>query len=138
MLKSYIFSHLARLLRLIVTVALSLMLLLPTVQAAPLTGDYVEDGLHVIQTLRTAIIETDSAAAKEQSEDEASAAIRAFSSRYHGAKYTKRLSFTTLRTVFNTMASKYQSSFKRPFKPDQMERLQSQLNLAEAALKQGR
>jgi photosystem II Psb27 protein len=103
-----------------------------SVAASQLTGNYLADGQALIASIRTAV------SGQAESQDEAESAaldlIDAFSSRYHGDRFTKLQSYTTLRTIFNTVASSYRGSMKRPLKPTQVERVLSQLDKAEEAL----
>ncbi|MDX2272098.1 MAG: photosystem II protein Psb27 [Cyanobacteriota bacterium] len=105
--------------------------------AAQLTGKYTEDGLLLVNTLRTALTDSDSLGGLESSQAEAQQVIESFAGRYHGARFDKMASFTTLRTVSNTLASVYRSPGKRPLKPEQVTRVLTQLNRAEADLKRG-
>ncbi|MEN9202276.1 MAG: photosystem II protein Psb27 [Thermostichus sp. DG_1_6_bins_120] len=123
-----------RFLGLLLSITLLLGLMIPEVQAARLTGKYYEDSMTMIQTLRTVLSEGDPAMNPEEARAEAMEAIQEFAGRYHGQHYDKLQSFTTLRTVFNTLASQYRMS-NRPLKPEQMERVLMQLDRAEVALR---
>ncbi|MEN9223872.1 MAG: photosystem II protein Psb27 [Thermostichus sp. HHBFW_bins_43] len=123
-----------RLVGLLLSVTLFLGWVSPEAQAARLTGKYYEDGMTMIQTLRTVLSEGDPLMNPEEARAEAMEAIQEFSGRYHGQRYDKLQSFTTLRTVFNTLASQYRMS-NRPLKPEQVERVLMQLDRAEVALR---
>jgi len=118
--------------RLFLTLALIVSLILPwtAAEAVQLKGPYSQDGLTVIAVLRAAL-----EAPKEEAESaalEAQAAMDAFNGRYHGVRYDKMQSYTTLRTVFNTLASSYRVN--RPLNEEKKERVLAQLRRAEAGL----
>ena len=123
-----------RLVSLLLSVALLLGSASSVAQAARLTGKYYEDSMTLIQTLRTILSEGDPLMNPEEARAEAMQAIQEFSGRYHGHRYDKLQSFTTLRTVFNTLASQYRTS-SRPLNPEKVERVLMQLDRAELALR---
>lgn len=125
-----------RVLTLWVVGIIALTALISPVQAVQLTGNYTEDGKAVVSVLRTALQDFEDEAAQAAAETEARAAITDFSGRYHADRYKKMISFTTLRTVFNTMASNYRTG--RPLKESRQERALEQLEKAERALELGR
>jgi photosystem II Psb27 protein len=118
--------------RIFLTLALVISLMLPGAfaEAVQLKGSYTQDGQTVIQVLRAAV-EAPSEEA-ERAALEAQAAMDAFNGRYHGDRYDKMQSYTTLRTVFNTLASSYR--VKRPLTEEKKERVLAQLRRAEAGL----
>lgn len=124
---------------LIFVVALILVvagILLPA-QAIQITGQYSEDGIQVITVLRSALSPLETPEESDLAKTEADAAMQAFSARYHGPRFDKKLSYTTLRTIFNTVASNYRSKAQRPLKEDKVQRILDQLQQAEVALKRG-
>lgn len=129
-------TFLLRLVSLLLSVTLLVGLVSPGAQAARLTGKYYEDSMTIIQTLRTVLSEGDPAMNPEEARAEAMQAIQEFAGRYHGQRYDKLQSFTTLRTVFNTLASQYRTS-NRPLQPEKVERVLMQLDQAEMALRRG-
>ncbi|MGY3169810.1 photosystem II Psb27 protein [Thermostichus sp. MS-CIW-19] len=123
-----------RFLGLLLSVTLMLGWATASAQAARLTGKYYEDSMTLIQTLRTVLSEADPVMNPEEAQVQAMEAIQEFAGRYHGHRYDKLQSFTTLRTVFNTVASHYRTS-KRPLDPEKVERVLMQLDRAELALR---
>ncbi|MEN9204992.1 MAG: hypothetical protein Q6K99_00925 [Thermostichales cyanobacterium BF4_bins_65] len=109
-------------------------LLLPwtPAEAVRLKGSYVEDGKTVIEVLRTAVQAPEGTEEAQAAALEAQQAMDAFNSRYHGDRFDKKQSYTTLRTVFNTLASSYRMG--RPLTEEKKERVLSQLRRAETGL----
>lgn len=105
-------------------------------QAVQLTGNYTEDGQAVVAVLRASLQEFDDQEEAAAARIEAQEAIKGFTGRYHADRYKKMVSFTTMRTVFNTLASNYRSP--RPLKADRQARVLDQLDQAERALSVGR
>ncbi|MFS8854415.1 photosystem II protein Psb27 [Synechococcus sp. H55.7] len=123
-----------RLVGLLLSVILVLGWTTASAQAARLTGKYYEDSMTLIQTLRTVLSEADPVMNPAEARAEAMEAMQEFAGRYHGQRYDKLQSFTTLRTVFNTLASQYRTS-NRPLNPEKVERVLMQLDRAELALR---
>ncbi|MFS8860377.1 photosystem II protein Psb27 [Synechococcus sp. H60.3] len=123
-----------RLLGLLLSVILVLGWTTASAQAARLTGKYYEDSMTLIQTLRTVLSEADPVMNPAEARAEVMEAMQEFAGRYHGHRYDKLQSFTTLRTVFNTVASHYRTS-NRPLDPEKVERVLMQLDRAELALR---
>lgn len=132
MLKGFI----KRTITVLIAVILGMMASIGPVQAVELTGNYTEDGKAVVSVLRSALQEFEDEAAREEAEAEAKQAITDFAGRYHEDRYKKMISFTTIRTVFNTMASNYRTG--RPLKENRQERVLSQLDQVDRALELGR
>lgn len=105
-------------------------------QAVQLTGNYAEDGQAVVTVLRASLQDFEDPEAAQVAQTEAKQAIEDFTGRYHADRYKKMVSFTTLRTVFNTLASNYRST--RPLKESRQERVLAQLDQVERALGLGR
>ncbi len=125
-----------RVLTIVAVVILAMVQGIGPAQAVQLTGDYTQDGQAVVSVLRTSLQDFEDEAAAEAAREEAEQAIKDFTGRYHADKYKKMISFTTLRTVFNTLASNYRTS--RPLKESRQERVLDQLDQAERALSVGR
>ncbi len=107
--------------------------------AVTLTGDYVEDGNAVVEVLRQYIDPQVDYSDEELEEiaTEVQDTIESFYSRYRG-RYSKTRSFTTFQTIFNTLASNYRGRTQpRKLKSDQQDRVLSQLEQAEVALRRG-
>jgi photosystem II Psb27 protein len=121
----------------VVSVLLIVVGILLPAQAMQMTGQYSEDGIQVITVLRSALSPLETPEASELAKTEADAAMQAFSARYHGPRFDKKLSYTTLRTIFNTVASNYRSKVQRPLKEEKVQRILDQLKQAEVALKRG-
>ncbi|NJK62277.1 MAG: photosystem II protein Psb27 [Synechococcaceae cyanobacterium SM2_3_1] len=125
--------------RIVSTLLLVVLILVGSIQSSPaitFTGDYLSDGQAVIASLRESLGEFETEEAGVAAHEDAKVAIEGFYARYHGPRYTKLQSFTTLRTVFNTLASNYRT--ERPLRDSQSNRVLQQLSQAEAALQRGR
>jgi photosystem II Psb27 protein len=125
--------------RIVTTLLLVVLILVGSIQSSPavtFTGDYQTDGQAVIASLRESLGEFETEAEGVAALEDAKEAIEGFYARYHGPRYTKMQSFTTLRTVFNTLASNYRT--ERPLRDSQSDRVLQQLSQAEAALQRGR
>ncbi|GAB4212893.1 MAG: hypothetical protein OHK0012_08020 [Synechococcales cyanobacterium] len=120
--------------RILVSVLLLIALVVPLwsapAQAIRLKGPYNEDGLEVIRVLREALDTPDDSDQAADAHSEAQAAMDAFNGRYHGDRFDKMQSYTTLRTVFNTLASTYRVG--RPLTAEKKERVLAQLRRAES------
>ncbi|WP_017297651.1 photosystem II protein Psb27 [Nodosilinea nodulosa] len=103
-----------------------------------LTGDYRQDTLMLVDSLRTAIALPDDDPTKPEAQAEAKAVISDFASRYRRDTAVANLSsFTTMRTALNAIAGHYSSYPNRPL-PDKLKtRVEQELKQVEAALKRG-
>jgi photosystem II Psb27 protein len=103
-----------------------------------LTGDYRQDTLMLVDSLRTAIAIPDGDPTQAEAQAEAKAVISDFASRYRRDSTVANLSsFTTMRTALNAIAGHYSSYPNRPL-PDKLKtRVEQELKQVEAALNRG-
>lgn len=103
-----------------------------------LSGDYRQDSLAVVETLRTAINLPDDAPEKNAAQAEARQLINDFFARYRrDSELQKLTSFTTMRTALNSLAGHYSSYPNRPVPDKLKERLEKEFRRIEIALKRG-
>ncbi|MGF1523581.1 MAG: photosystem II protein Psb27 [Leptolyngbyaceae cyanobacterium] len=103
-----------------------------------MTGDYRQDTLTVIDSLRTAINLPKDDPDKAASEASARSLINDFASRYRRDPEIESLSsFTTIRTALNALAGHYSSYPNRPVPDKLKQRLEQEFKQVEAALKRG-
>ncbi|NJL44620.1 MAG: photosystem II protein Psb27 [Leptolyngbyaceae cyanobacterium SM2_3_12] len=103
-----------------------------------LTGDYREDTLMLVDSLRTAIQMPDEDPAKAAAQAEAKVVISDFASRYRrDASVANLSSFTTMRTALNAIAGHYSAYPNRPLPEKLKTRVEQELKQVEAALKRG-
>ena len=103
-----------------------------------LTGDYRQDTLMLVNSLRTAITLADDDPAKAESQAEAKVIISDFASRYRRDDSVAGLSsFTTMRTALNAIAGHYSSYPNRPLPEKLKTRIEQELKQVEAALNRG-
>jgi photosystem II Psb27 protein len=103
-----------------------------------LSGDYSQDAATAIAVLREAVNLPEEAENGVAVREDALAVMDAFAARYKANKYSGLQSFTTLRTVFNTVGSTYRKSVARPIRNDKVDRVKSELDRAEQALLRNR
>ena len=128
--------YLSRLLALVMVVAIGLV----GCSGSPsgLTGNYSQDTLALVNTLRTAIELPNDSPEKAAVQSEARQKINDFSARYRRDGSLKTLrSYTTMRTALNGLAGHYSSYPNRPLPEKLKQRLSLELNQVESALKQG-
>jgi len=103
-----------------------------------LTGNYQEDTLALVNSLRTAIELPDDDPSKAEAQADAKMLINDFASRYRRDPKVENLSsFTTMRTALNAIAGHYSSYPNRPL-PDKLKtRVEQELKQVEAALRRG-
>ncbi len=103
-----------------------------------LTGNYREDTLGVISSLRSALTLPADSPDKVAVRAEARKNINDFASRYQRDPAILKLnSFTTMRTALNSLAGHYSSYPNRPV-PDKLKtRLEQEFQQVEVALKRG-
>lgn len=103
-----------------------------------LTGDYRQDTLALVNTLRTAIELPDDSPDKAAIQADARQKINDFAARYRrdGSLNSLR-SFTTMRTALNGLAGHYSSYPNRPLPEKLKNRLKQELTQVENALQQG-
>lgn len=131
--------YLSRLLALVLVVCMGLM----GCSAAPegsigLTGNYRQDTLTVIDSLRAALQVPDGSPEKISAQAQAKQLISDFASRYRREdSLTKLSSFTTMRTALNSLAGHYSSYPNRPVPQKLKDRLEQEFKQAEVALARG-
>lgn len=103
-----------------------------------LTGDYRQDTLGLLQSLRTAIELPEDAPEKVDAQAQARQLINDFASRYRRDGAVSNLSsFTTMRTALNSLAGHYSSYPNRPLPQKLKKRLEQEFQQVENALKRG-
>ncbi|MGD1905050.1 MAG: photosystem II protein Psb27 [Leptolyngbyaceae cyanobacterium] len=103
-----------------------------------LTGDYRQDTLAVIESLRTTISLPNDSAERLESQASAREIINDFTSRYRrDASVSALSSYTTVSTALNAIAGHYSSYPNRPFPEKLKQRLEQEFKQVEAALKRG-
>jgi photosystem II Psb27 protein len=103
-----------------------------------LTGDYRQDTLALLQSLRTAIELPEDAPDKAAIQTEARQKINDFAARYRRDNSVATLSsFTTMRTALNSLAGHYSSYPNRPLSQKLKNRLEQEFRQIENALKRG-
>ncbi|MBP0000875.1 MAG: photosystem II protein Psb27 [Cyanobacteria bacterium SID2] len=121
--------------------ALLLVVVVGLVGCAPgsnLTGNYSEDTLALVNSLRTAIELPDGTPEKMAAQAEAKHDIDDFFSQYRrNPNVAKLTSFTTMRTALDALAGHYRSYGNRPLSPKLKQRLEQEFRRVEAALKRG-
>ncbi len=109
-----------------------------TSSPAGLSGDYRQDTLALINSLRNAIELPEGAPDKAMAQAEARQLINDFSARYRrDSSVAKLSSYTTMRTALNSLAGHYSSYANRPVPEKLKNRLEMELNQVEAALRRG-
>ena len=136
-MKRFLSRQLSRLIALVLVAAIAL-----TGCAAgggpSLTGDYRQDTLALISSLRTAIDLPDGSAEKAAAQSDARQKINDFASRYRRDPALANLtSYTTMRTILNTIAGHYSSSPNRPLPQKMKQQLEQEFQQVEGALKRG-
>lgn len=103
-----------------------------------LTGNYSQDTLLLVDSLRTAINLPADDPSKAEAQADARNLINDFASRYRRDPQVSNLaSFTTMRTALNAIAGHYSSYPNRPM-PDKLKtRLEQEFKQVEAALRRG-
>jgi photosystem II Psb27 protein len=127
--------YLSRLLTLVLVVVIGL-----TGCSSPdgLSGNYGQDTLSVVSTLRTAIALPNDSPEKAATQSQARKMINDFSSRYQRNNSVSALSsFTTMRTALNSLAGHYTSYPNRPVPQKLKDRLEKEFVQVEAALRRG-
>ncbi len=103
-----------------------------------LSGDYRQDTLSVVNTLKTALDLPDDDPEKAQSQAVAREKINEFSARYQRDTSVAALnSFTTMRTALNSLAGHYSSYPNRPVPQKLKQRLQQEFKQVETSLSRG-
>lgn len=103
-----------------------------------MSGDYRQDTLTVIDSLRSAINLADDAPDKSAAEANARNLINDFFALYRRDRAVEGLSsFATTRTALNALAGHYSSYPNRPVPEKLKKRLEQEFKQVEAALKRG-
>jgi photosystem II Psb27 protein len=103
-----------------------------------LVGNYRQDSLTVISSLRSALELPDDAPDKRSAEALARQNLNDFSARYRkDSSLTKLSSFTTMRTALNSLAAHYASYPNRPIPEKLKTSLEKKFKQIEAALQRG-
>lgn len=126
----------SRLLALVLVVAIGLM----GCSGSPdgLSGDYRQDTLAVLNTLRHTLELADDSPEKVAARSQARQQINTFAARYQQDNSVAGLgSFTTMRTALNSLAGHYSSYPNRPVPKKLKDRLEMEFNQVEMALKRG-
>ncbi len=128
-----------RLLSLLFSLVLGLSLCLTGCSASgTLTGNYRDDTLALVNTLREAIDLSQDSPDRAQSQSEARQMLNDFASRYRrDSSIAKLNSYTTMRTAVNALAGHYASYPNRPVPQKLRNRLEQEFNQVEVALKRG-
>ncbi len=101
-----------------------------------LSGDYRQDTLAVIESVRSALDLPNDAPDKAEAQATARAKINDFSARYRrDGALLKLSSFTTMRTALNSLAGHYSSYPNRPVPQKMKDRIDLEFRQVEAALK---
>jgi photosystem II Psb27 protein len=104
-----------------------------------LTGNYTEDTLAVVKSLRYTVQLPMDAPDRPAAQAEARTKINSFAARYHlNTESTTLYSYTTLRTALNALASYYNGTTRRGVPEKVRDRVLVELDRVEAALAQGR
>ena len=128
--------YLSRLLALILVVAVGLAGC--SGSSGGLSGNYREDTLALVNSLRTAIELPQDAPNRIAVQQEARDRINDFASRYRrDSSVLKLSSYTTMRTALNAIAGHYSSYPNRPLPQKLKTRLEQEFSQVESALKRG-
>lgn len=104
-----------------------------------LTGNYREDTLSLVETLRTAIELPEGTPEKMEAQADAKTKIDEFFSLYRRDSDVSSLpSFTTMHTALDSLAGHYRSYGNRPLSKKLKSRLEQEFKQVEMALKRGR
>jgi photosystem II Psb27 protein len=103
---------------------------------AGMTGNYREDTLALVTTLRQAINLSEDVADKAEVQAKARKFINDFAARYRrDGAVSNSTSFTTMRTALNSLAGHYSSYPNRPVPEKLKNRLEQEFQQVESALK---
>jgi photosystem II Psb27 protein len=106
---------------------------------AGLTGNYLEDTNAVIKSLRYAVTLPADAPDRAAAESDAHYKINAYAARYRiNSDKSSLYSYTTMRTVLNTLAGYYNGTSRKSIPAKTKERVLMELDRVESALNQGR
>ncbi|MEN9215705.1 MAG: photosystem II protein Psb27 [Gloeomargarita sp. HHBFW_bins_162] len=103
-----------------------------------LSGNYTQDTLKLVQTLRQAVALPEDDPNKAEFQTSARQQINDFAARYRRDNgVSGLLSFTTMRTALNALAGHYSSYPGRPIPEKLKNRITEQLDQVELSLKRG-
>ena len=106
--------------------------------ASGLSGSYVDDTVHVAQSLLTTIAIPQDEPGHQAAETEARALINAYIARYRPRRDVNGLaSFTTMQTALNSLAGHYSAYANRPLPDALRSRLEKELRKAETSATRG-
>ena len=104
--------------------------------AATLSGDYRQDTLALIDTMKAALNAPDGSDAQSQAQVDARQMINDYAARYRRDSSVQTLaSFTTVRTALNSLAGHYSSYPNRPVPEKLKARLEREFQQVELALR---
>lgn len=131
--------YLSRLLALVLVVCVGLMGCSSVSEGSlGLTGDYRQDTLTMIDSLRSALQLPEGAPEKSVAQTQARQLINDFSARYRrDSSLTKLPSYTTIRTALNSLAGHYSSYPNRPVPQKMKDRLEQEFKQVEQAIERG-
>lgn len=105
---------------------------------ATLSGDYRQDTLDLVSSLRKALTLPDGAPEKAAAQADSRKRINDFAAAYRrDPALTKLSSFTTMRTALNSLAGHYSSYPNRPVPEKLKKRLEAEFQQVESALNRG-
>jgi photosystem II Psb27 protein len=131
--------YLSRWLALVLVVCIGLM----GCSSAPegtlgMTGNYRQDTLTLIDSLRSALQLPDDSPEKGAAQTQARQQINEFAARYRrDGSLTKLPSYTTIRTALNSLAGHYSSYPNRPVPQKMKDRLEQEFKQVEQAIERG-
>ena len=106
--------------------------------AGGLTGSYVDDTVHVAQSLLTTIAIPQDDPGHQEAETQARALINDYIARYRPRRDVNGLaSFTTMQTALNSLAGHYSAYANRPLPDALRSRLEKELRKAETSATRG-
>lgn len=121
-----------------VCLCLSLLLGACSGSSGGLSGNYVDDTVHVAQLLQSTIALPADDPARKESETEARALITSYMARYRSRRDVNGLaSFTTMQTALNSLAGHYANYANRPLPDALRSRLEKELSKAETTVVRG-
>lgn len=128
----------SRLIALVLVVFIGLMGCSSSTTPDGLSGDYPQDALAVINTIRLALELPEDASNKAEVQTEARQKINQFAARYRRDGALSGLnSYTTMRTALNSLAGHYSSYPNRPVSSKMKQRLEQEFKQVEVTLKRG-
>ncbi len=106
--------------------------------AATLSGDYRQDTLALIDTMKAALNAPEGSDIQAQAQTDARQMINDYAARYRRDSSVQTLaSFTTVRTALNSLAGHYSSYPNRPVPEKLKARLEREFQQVELALRRG-